>query len=309
MKIFLSWSGDASHQIAQKLHSWLPMVIQRVEPYISTEIEKGSRWSTDIANELEKCSFGIACVTRENRAAPWLLFEAGALSKSVADGRLAPLLCGINQTDIQKSPLTQFQMTKFEKAEFFRLLKSINESAGEGSLDESVLSGIFTALWPDLEKSVNEILKNEASASSAPTSELEPNQLGVALEEILSNSRALGQLLASPERILPPDYVDFVMRRHARNQKKPELQRAYSRVRHVLDVLQPYQASSPDVDQERLTRAYEIMMEVRYLLRDAINGPPALRLPLSGAAYRERTLERADGANDVVGPLESDPKA
>lgn len=83
MKVFLSWSGESSHAIAEKLHKWLPMVIQKIEPYISTEIEKGTRWASDIASELEVCAFGIACVTQENKDAPWLLFEAGALSKSV----------------------------------------------------------------------------------------------------------------------------------------------------------------------------------------------------------------------------------
>lgn len=145
MKIFLSWSGDTSHAIAEKLFRWLPMVIQKVDPYISTEIEKGTRWSSDIAQHLEECSFGIACVTAENKEAPWLLFEAGALSKSVSEGKLAPVLFGLEQTDIQRSPLSQFQMTKFDRAEFLRLLQSINDSL-EGGLDQDILNSLFDAL-------------------------------------------------------------------------------------------------------------------------------------------------------------------
>lgn len=291
MKVFLSWSGDTSHQIALKLYSWLPMVIQRVEPYISSEIEKGTRWGTDIANELEQCSFGIACVTRQNLSAPWLLFEAGALSKSVSDGKLAPLLCGINQTDIQKSPLTQFQMTKFEKAEFLKLLKSINECEGENALEETVLIGIFSALWPDLDAEVSKILKDSELGGVPKEQPADASRVDQALEEILSNSRTLTQLLAAPERILPPDYIDHVLGRAARHGHPAELRRAYSRVRQVLSLLEvSVNGSDPD-DKARLKRAYEMLMDARFMLRNMVQGsrPEGPRY-----YYRERPVERPD---------------
>jgi hypothetical protein len=66
------------------LRDWLPSVIQSLEPYVSSEdIDKGTRWSSDIAKELDNSAYGILCVTQDNLAAPWINFEAGALSKSV----------------------------------------------------------------------------------------------------------------------------------------------------------------------------------------------------------------------------------
>ncbi|HEX8265309.1 MAG TPA: hypothetical protein VF596_07770 [Pyrinomonadaceae bacterium] len=62
MKIFISWSGERSHQVAQALFSWLPKVIQTIEPFLSSEnIESGSRWHTEIASQLESTNFG-SCV-------------------------------------------------------------------------------------------------------------------------------------------------------------------------------------------------------------------------------------------------------
>ena len=111
MKVFLSWSGDLSHKVAVVLRDWLPSVIQSIEPYVSSEdIDKGARWSTDIAKELEASAFGVLCVTQENLESPWLNFEAGALSKTVDKSRVCPFLYGVKRSEI-KGPLLQFQST------------------------------------------------------------------------------------------------------------------------------------------------------------------------------------------------------
>lgn len=71
MKVFISWSGNKSHKVAMIFREWLPSVIQSLEPYVSSEdIDKGARWSSDIAKELEDSTFGILCVTKDNLHAP-----------------------------------------------------------------------------------------------------------------------------------------------------------------------------------------------------------------------------------------------
>ena len=115
MKVFLSWSGEISHKVAMVFRDWLPSVIQEIEPYVSSEdIDKGARWSTDIAKELENSTFGILCVTRDNIIAPWLNFEAGALSKTMDKSFVSPFLFDIKRSEVN-GPILQFQSTVFEK--------------------------------------------------------------------------------------------------------------------------------------------------------------------------------------------------
>ena len=65
LKVFISWSGEESHKTALVLREWLPSVIQSITPYVSSEdIDKGTRWASDIAGELDESSFGILCVTK-----------------------------------------------------------------------------------------------------------------------------------------------------------------------------------------------------------------------------------------------------
>ena len=279
MKVFLSWSGDTSHQIAEKLYRWLPMVIQKIEPYISTEIEKGTRWGSDIAEELEKCTFGIACVTKENREAPWLLFEAGALSKSVSEGKLAPLLFGLEQSDIQRSPLTQFQLTKFERVEFFRLLETINDTL-EAKLDSSVLSGLMDALWPSLEVDINNILSKAPSVPATSNSSIDAAKIMGAMEELLTNSRAVSQAVSRPERLLPESYLNHVLRRNDRISRSFSVRRIQMLLSESMHILNDAQSSLEEPAQTGIQRVIMLLEEIRHRIRDdderLFRSPPRL---------------------------------
>lgn len=102
MKVFITWSGDKSKALAEIISDWLPSVIQAVKPYFSPDdATKGARWFNEISTELEKSQVGLICLTRENLDAPWLLFEAGALSKNLGKSKVCPILFGIEPTDIR----------------------------------------------------------------------------------------------------------------------------------------------------------------------------------------------------------------
>ena len=107
MRVFLSWSGERSRLLADALRGWLRPVIQSIDPWMSAEdLSKGTRWGLDLATQLEDTDFGLLCVTRENTDTPWLLFEAGALSKK-EQARVIPILLDIEPIQL-KGPIRQF---------------------------------------------------------------------------------------------------------------------------------------------------------------------------------------------------------
>jgi hypothetical protein len=84
MKVFISWSGDLSHKLGEAFHKWLPGALQTVRPYFTpADVEKGARWSSEIAKELESADVGVLFITRENVNSAWLLYEAGALARAL----------------------------------------------------------------------------------------------------------------------------------------------------------------------------------------------------------------------------------
>jgi hypothetical protein len=156
MKVFISWSGPTSRDVAVALRDWLPLVIQEVQPYVSSEdIDPGARWSGDIAVQLDDTDFGILCVTRDNVSTPWLNFEAGALSKSVERARVVPFLVDLGPSDIPRGPLAQFQAVQPTKADLLRLIRGMNDFCS--ALPADRLENTVDVWWPHLEQRLREI--------------------------------------------------------------------------------------------------------------------------------------------------------
>ena len=115
MKVFISWSGDLSNNLAEAFRTWLPGALQTVHPYFTpADIEKGTRWNSEISKELEDSDVGVLFVTRENIGSAWLLYEAGALSKRLEQSKVCPIVFGISHNDLP-GPLRQFQSTEFKE--------------------------------------------------------------------------------------------------------------------------------------------------------------------------------------------------
>jgi hypothetical protein len=163
-----------------------------IEPFLSTEIEKGSRWSGEIETALEGTRFGIICLTRENLAAPWILFEAGALSKTV-DAFVWTFSVDIAPTDVS-FPLAKFQHTKAEKSDVRRLLHTINHQvdlAGERAVPEHALDEILDLFWPQFEEQLRGAMIMREADTRGTRSERE--LLEEVLEILRQDSRQVPQ--------------------------------------------------------------------------------------------------------------------
>lgn len=186
MKVFISWSGNISKEIAEALTKWIPTVLQSVKPYFSpSDIEKGSKWETEITKNLNECSVGIICVTRENTEKPWILFEAGALSNKLEKSRVCPLLFELSNSDLT-GPLATFQTTEFKKSEFKKLLQTINKQLNDNKVSETVFNEVFEVFFPKLETNIQKILSENKSIEVSKTIERSDREI---LEEILELSR------------------------------------------------------------------------------------------------------------------------
>lgn len=192
MKIFISWSGDRSKALAQALRDWLPLVLHYVKPWLSdTDVAAGSRWAQEVAQELEASNIGIICVTPENLGSSWVLFEAGALAKSMQVAKVIPLIFDLDFSDIA-GPLAQFQAKKAERDGIGEIIYSINQ-ASENPIDQGQTERLFSALWPEFENQIISI------STEAPKEKQARSQKEI-LEELVTGIRGLDSRLQVIER-------------------------------------------------------------------------------------------------------------
>lgn len=209
MKIFISWSDERSEALAKALRDWFPLVLHFAEPWLSkSDIQPGERWSVEIAKELEASNFGVICITRENLNSPWILFESGALAKSMQDGRVIPLLLDLDFKEIS-GPLAQFQAKKADQLGIKDLVVSLNKVAS-AQVPESQLDRLFSALWDDLEKQISSIPR-----SSTSTKHNRPQ--GEILEELVASVRGVEM------RVRDAMDDDPMLRRKRRTRVYPEM--------------------------------------------------------------------------------------
>tara|TARA_R110000823_G_scaffold315517_1_gene447970 strand:+ start:1642 stop:2526 length:885 start_codon:yes stop_codon:yes gene_type:complete len=273
MKIFISWSGSTSHKVACELRDWIPSVIQSIKPYVSSEdIDKGTRWSSDIAEELQGSKYGILCLTPDNIEAPWLNFEAGALSKTLIDNYVSPFLVGLKPSDV-KGPIVQFQSTLYNQEDVKKLLHSINNANSENSIEKERLNSYFEVWWPKLKEKLDAIEKEiattkpKSSPQSSKTTSKVSNKSDEVLEEILSLVRSQQRILRSPEEILPIEYIQDILNHKAnRNDRQnddevhpaalEDLEKGTSEIEKLLSNSEAYEGVEL---REQIEKAYELI--------------------------------------------------
>lgn len=273
MKIFISWSGETSREVAEAFRGWLPSVIQIVVPYVSSEdIDKGARWSVDISSELKESNFGILCVTPENIDAPWLNFEAGALSKSFDNSKVSPFLFGVERSEVT-GPLLQFQSTLYEEEDVRKLVKGIN-AVCQSPMPYERLDDIFDVWWPRLKLALDGIRDRAAQEiTSDETSQQRPVE--DVLDEILELVRSQQKLLTRPEDYVPMEFVNRLIEDKSREVREVifGLEEAYSSVLNLTRVLDAAKSPSDSSLQEARAFAERAIIVMRRTMQFSEHGP------------------------------------
>jgi hypothetical protein len=267
IRVFLSWSGTTSRAVAESLRDWIPNVIQEARPWLSSaDITPGVRWPFEIGRELGQSDFGILCLTSDNLAAPWILFEAGALGKKLETARVVPFLFRVERSQIT-GPLSQFQNVEADKAGTRSLASSIYGAIAEPTLPPDRLEKAFEKWWPELEMQLSRI--PNAIDQVAPPRRSQDDMLA----EMLNLVRGLQRDVTLPSRAeSSPDWA-------------PDSALAQSKHSEILDDwLTRYGhrvVSRADADSERLF------------------GRPLYAIPLRSAV---RLLHSAERANELSEP-------
>jgi hypothetical protein len=255
--VFLSWSGERSKAIAEELRNWIPSVLQFAKPYFTpNDIEKGSKWGSEISKKLADSNVGLICLTKDNINKPWILFEAGALSKDQDRSRVCSVLFGADEADLT-GPLATFQNAKFDKSDFKKVVGTINDSAGQSALAKDTFDRVFEMWWPQLEVKIQAIMATEyglRDSNTRPDREI--------LEEILLTTRSLSRSPRVEPRGMPipsglvRDFAEAIEGLMEQNDKfsSMDLNKTAGQLLEILSFLQS-NSGARSVDQvERIAR-------------------------------------------------------
>lgn len=194
MKVFMSWSGQRSKLTAELLHDWIKCVIQAAQPWISSKgIERGALWFSEINNELKDTTVGIICLTQENKNAPWILFESGALAKGLSTNRVCTFLVDLQPAELQP-PLAQFNHTFFTKESLWSLVTTLNNGLESNRLELPTLERVFDTYWPQFDADFRAIL-----AENPPITVVAPRDEKDILAEILETTRSMSHRINALE--------------------------------------------------------------------------------------------------------------
>lgn len=167
MRVFISWSGDASGKVAKHFSDFLEHVVSGLSTFMSEEdIELGSRWEENLSSELMESNYALICVTRANQLRPWINYEAGAIWKGLGKNRVIPYTLGFSPGELLPGPLTRFQGVENSEDGTRRIVKAINE-AMPNPKPEQFIEEAFVMWWPRFKEAMDATLASEAGMGDA----------------------------------------------------------------------------------------------------------------------------------------------
>lgn len=160
MKLFISWSGKESREIAQYVTEWVNMCfINNIETFISTEdIKVGEDWFSKLSTQLDEADACLICFTPDNLNSKWIHFEIGAAANSKNGMRVMSIVPGNCMSKIGQ-PLSKYQLTNYSREGFYDLFNSLNELI-ERPIEGRLADKNFSLQWTGLETKLQPYLDN-----------------------------------------------------------------------------------------------------------------------------------------------------
>ena len=257
MEVFISWSGERSNKIAVELETWLRFISDSIKPFVSSQdISAGKLWRQDVAKHLQNSDLGIICVTKENFEKPWLLFEAGALSKEMDASSVVPLFLGIEPSDLSGNPLADYQGTRHSEDSIRKLVFDINDKL-DNKIESAVLEKRFNLSYTELKEKIDHILALSFDTTSDGIVEEYPT---VVMEELLIISRNIQNMLNK--------LVAF--------QEFNPLDKSPNQTERISEVVQSLLSWGTEISKVvRTNQTYDFVMQDSKFLKD---GNPAIKI-------------------------------
>ncbi len=211
LRVFISWSGEVAKEIAKDLRWLLPHLFDLVEPWMSDrDIAPGSRGLETVGRTLDETGFGLIVTTRANQHAPWLNYEAGALSKRFeeeSEPPVIPILVDLDGPAELDGPLAQFQAKRLsERAEMEDVVSHIADALG---VDPQVAITRLNYVWDEFEQRVTGAVESHSSLT-AGADLVEKRDTDDMIEETLEIVRGLAAMADRRSAAHPNDELGLL---------------------------------------------------------------------------------------------------
>lgn len=199
MKVFISWHGEHSRQVAREVRSFLESVLQGPKYFVSdSDIKRGDLWNKEVRSALDEACAAIVIQTPSGLNGDWLLFETGVVQGHGGATKVIPLLVNLSPADLT-APLADYQASEMNAAGVLRVVESLHE------LWESDSKADIVAVRRAVESQLNSLLGSIAEIEGVTQ---QPGRgIESKVDEVVIRVREVAQALAFMKEPMPRSVV------------------------------------------------------------------------------------------------------